>query len=119
MAALGSLEAVTLDVGDLECATVFWSAVLGVTFGPSVVPQIRSVPIAPGLSLDLQLVPERKTLVKNRMHMDVRVAGLDAALRQVEALGGSLVRRVHDDGLDPLYICADPDGNEFCLVLPS
>jgi predicted enzyme related to lactoylglutathione lyase len=117
MAGVGKLEAVTLDVSDLERSMAFWGAVLDVRFGPSVVEQCRSATIAPGLTLDLQLVPERKTATKNRMHMDVQVADLDQGLREVKSLGGTLVHRVHDEGFDPLYVCADPDGNEFCLVL--
>ena len=118
MPGIGRIEAVTVDVADLDRAMAFWSAVLGVTFGPSVMPQFRRGTVAPGVALVLQQVPESKPPLKNRMHMDVEVAVVDEALRQVEALGGSFVRAVHDEGFDPFYVCADPDGNEFCLTTP-
>ena len=119
MPGIGRLEAVTLDVADLDRATAFWSGVLGMTFGPSVMPQFRRGAVAPGVAFVLQQVPERKPPLKNRMHIDVEVADVDEALRQVEALGGSFVREVQDEGFDPFHVCTDPDGNEFCLVLPT
>ena len=63
----------------------------------------------------LQQVPEKKA-VKNRTHLDIEVSDLEQPLKQVEALGGRLVRRVPNPGVGPFVICADPDDNEFCLV---
>jgi predicted enzyme related to lactoylglutathione lyase len=115
---IGRLEAIVIDVSNLDRAASFWSGVLGVPFGPSVMPQFRRANLVSGLHVVLQLVPERKA-DKNRVHVDIEVADLGEALRRVEALGGSKVRLVEDEGFDPLYICADPDGNEFCVTLPS
>ena len=52
---------------------------------------------------------------KNRVHIDIRVKDVDAALNQVEALGGGKVRVVVDP-TERFIVVADPDGNEFCLV---
>ena len=113
---IGRFEAVVIDVNDMKRAEAFWSAEIGEGFGPSVQAEYRRATLASGLNVVLQHVPETKA-GKNRVHVDIEVADLQAALKQVQALGGSLVRLV-DDGPDDLLICADPDGNEFCLVLP-
>ena len=56
-------------------------------------------------------VPEPK-VVKNRIHLDVVAADLDALL----AAGATVLRRRDDEiGWDVL---ADPEGNEFCRFEP-
>jgi predicted enzyme related to lactoylglutathione lyase len=65
----------------------------------------------------VQLVPETKTGAKNRVHADILVANLDEALATVVAAGGTRLRTYQDAGSNPVYVCADPDGNEFCLVI--
>ena len=64
----------------------------GLTFVPSSEPQFRRVAVlaGPGISLVVQLVPERKK-EKNRVHLDIEVADVEAGLTQVEGLGGRLV----------------------------
>ncbi len=115
---VGRLEAMVIDVSDLERADRFWSAVTGYVFGPSYTPQCRATVMPEsGIRLVLQLVPETKG-AKNRVHLDIEVPDLDGALEQVETLGGYLVSRVSNPGAGSLVICADPDGNEFCLVPP-
>jgi hypothetical protein len=62
-----------------------------------------------------QLVPEDK-VVKNRVHLDVRVGGED-----LEAVRASLIERgatvLHEgrEGPHAWVTMADPEGNEFCL----
>jgi predicted enzyme related to lactoylglutathione lyase len=34
----------------------------------------------------------------------------------VLAVGGRLVQRIDNTNGDPLVVCSDPDGNEFCLT---
>ncbi|WP_433168325.1 VOC family protein [Kribbella sp. CA-247076] len=68
-------------------------------------------------------VPESKQ-VKNRVHLDIKVAqGLDADARRtaIEAeaerlvqLGASVAERMEADGFH--LIMRDPEGNEFCLA---
>ena len=114
---IGRLEAIVVDVSDLATAETFWSAVTGYTFGPSFQSNFRRAAVAPGISLVLQQVPEKKKLFKNRLHLDIGVSDIGHALEQVEALGGKLVQRVTNE-VGSLTVCADPDGNEFCLVTP-
>jgi hypothetical protein len=63
---------------------------------------------APFDSLDLIPVPEPKT-VKNRIHIDVTAHDLNLALAH-----GALVLRPSDNEVS-WTVCADPDGNEFCV----
>ena len=113
---VGRLEAIVVDVGDLERAMKFWSSLTGYAFGTSFTPPCRAALMAEsGIRLVLQQVPEKK-IVKNRVHLDIEVSDLEQALVQVETLGGRLVKRVPNPGVGPFVICADPDDNEFCLV---
>lgn len=57
-------------------------------------------------------VPEPK-VVKNTVHWDVTADELEPVL----ALGASL-QRAQDDEIG-WHICQDPEGNEFCVVLPK
>ena len=79
-----------------------------------------------GPRLFFQQVPEGK-VVKNRVHLDVRVApgtqgeermaALEAECERLVALGATRVRR-HDPA-PPMesgfIVLTDPEGNEFCL----
>lgn len=116
--AIGRLEAIVIDICDMPRAEKFWSAVIGLTFGPSFEPQFRRASISKklGLSLVLQLVPEKKTKLKNRLHVDIEVGDLEKALKQVEAAGGKLVRLLLNKHGVPFIVCADPNGNELDLV---
>ncbi len=42
---------------------------------------------------------------------------MDAAVALVVELGGRALHRV-DNGLAGFWVCADPDGNEFCITPP-
>jgi hypothetical protein len=58
-----------------------------------------------------QLVPQPK-VAKNRVHVDLRAADLDAELVRLTALGAVVVTPERDG----LVVLADVEGNEFCLV---
>jgi predicted enzyme related to lactoylglutathione lyase len=106
---------VTLDCADPDRLAEFWGPLLDCAPTP-VVPGEYVALEYQAFTLTLQRVPEPKT-VKNRMHMDLLVADLDATLARVEALGGT---RLTPDGLhqygEHWYVMADPEGNEFCLA---
>ena len=68
-------------------------------------------------------MPERKTAIKNRAHLDFLVDDVAAAVAQVVGLGGSVVREPgffrEPGNPDPVLewaVLADPSGNEFCLI---
>ena len=56
--------------------------------------------------------------VKNRVHIDLDVTDLDAAVSRVQELGGNKLRQLNEYGIK-WAVMADPDGNEFCLVQHS
>ena len=85
----------------------------------------RSPSIAAGPRLFYQRVPEGK-VVKNRLHLDVRVgtglvgeerlAALEAECARLVALGAVRVRLLPADGDDEsCLVMQDIEGNEFCL----
>ena len=137
---------VTFDCADPAALTGFWCAVLGYELErpppgfeswdaaldawgvPPEARNDRSAAVDPrgrGPRLFFQRVPESKQ-VKNRLHLDVRVApglrgaervaALDAKGQELVALGAQVVRRVEPSQLDAGHIVMqDPEGNEFCL----
>jgi predicted enzyme related to lactoylglutathione lyase len=112
--ALGRIGEVVIDVKDLDTSGRFWSKVLGVEIRSANKQYLvlDSQPNSPALIL--QKVLEEKQ-GKNRVHIDIRVKDVDAALNQVEALGGRKLEVVVDP-TERFIVVADPDGNEFCLV---
>jgi predicted enzyme related to lactoylglutathione lyase len=111
---VGTLYGIVLDVNDLERCSGFWSAVLGkqTSFKTDKYCRIGSGDDKP--SLLLQKVPERHEH-KNRAHIDLDVADLEAAVERVVDLGGTRLEEISEYGIR-WAVMADPDGNEFCLV---
>jgi predicted enzyme related to lactoylglutathione lyase len=68
--------------------------------------------------LAFQRVPEAKS-TKNRLHLDVEVADITAAIAQAEALGATRVGPIHSDVAGSFQVLLDPEGNEWCLVRPA
>lgn len=62
-----------------------------------------------------QTAPEKKT-VKNRVHLDIRLAGgdKDEVRATLEARGASFLWQA-SQGPHDWYTMADPEGNEFCV----
>ena len=60
-----------------------------------------------------QAVPETK-VVKNRLHLDLFAADAEAEARRLVALGAT--RSPTRPGAKTIAM-ADPEGNEFCLIL--
>ena len=111
---IGTLTNVGIDVADLERAEAFYSALLGVERDWEFDQYVGFKPLPGGLGLYLQRVPDEK-ISKTRIHMDVTVPNVAAAMERVEAIGGTVLR----DFIEPdegLAVVADPDGNEFCLI---
>jgi catechol 2,3-dioxygenase-like lactoylglutathione lyase family enzyme len=123
---------VTFDCAEPERVGRFWCAVLG--YRPDVddaLPEDQGSwfacvdPSGVGPRLFFQRVPEGK-VVKNRLHLDVRVgtglvgeerlATLEAECARLIALGAVRVRLLlSDDGNESCIVMQDIEGNEFCL----
>ncbi len=119
--AVGTIRAFVIDVNDLAVGEHFWSAITGQAcvfsgWGG----QFSRLGRKGQNSILLQLVPEQKTPLKNRAHIDITVPNIDRAIEEVIALGGSLVRPkgIHapDDPRIEWAVMADPFGNEFCII---
>lgn len=120
--AVGSVRSVTIDVNDLADGERFWAELTGLPltlrgWGG----RYSRLGTAGEGSVLLQLVPETKSAVKNRVHLDLTVDDLEAAVSAVVALGGRLEGGPHafPEGGTPareFAVMTDPFGNEFCLV---
>ena len=113
----GTLYAITMDVNDLETCAKFWSQVLGTEILYQNEKYLRLGHKGERPTLLLQKVPEPHK-VKNRVHIDLDVPDLDAAVRRVHELGGNKLRELNEYGIK-WAVMSDPDGNEFCLVQHS
>jgi catechol 2,3-dioxygenase-like lactoylglutathione lyase family enzyme len=135
---------VTFDCAEPERLARFWCEVLGYVVPPpprgsaswaefdAALPPDQQGgayacvdPTGTGPRLFFQRVPEGK-VVKNRVHLDVRVgtglvgeqrlAALEAACARLLPLGASRVQLLVADGVDEsCLVMQDPEGNEFCL----
>ncbi|XRQ12783.1 VOC family protein [Actinomadura welshii] len=110
--------AFVLDCSAPERLADFWTAALGYERGESAPPYVSlSDPAGRRPVLLLQRVPEPK-VTKNRMHLDLRISDMDAELARITALGASVVRAPFPDAGWLTAVLADPEGNEFCLIVP-
>jgi hypothetical protein len=135
---------VTFDCAEPERVARFWCEVLGYVVPPPpkgfaswgefdrALPAERQGsafacvdPTGAGPRLFFQRVPEGK-VVKNRVHLDVRVgtglvgderlAVLEAECARLVALGGVRLYLLKADGVDEsCLVMQDVEGNEFCL----
>ena len=112
---IGHLDEVVVDCRDAARLADFWLGVLG---GHVVRQSHEWVALHPprGITVSFQVVPEPKT-VKNRVHLDVDVHDLADATEAAEALGATRIGDVVSDELGGFQVMADPEGNEFCLIL--
>jgi predicted enzyme related to lactoylglutathione lyase len=105
-----------LDCSNPEELAQFWSAALGwQTLGGAgnYVLLVSADAALPRLLL--QRVPEPKS-VKNRMHLDIETADIEAEARRLETLGAQRLAcdAQHEHGSN-WVLMADPEGNEFCV----
>ena len=135
---------VTFDCAEPERVARFWCEVLGYVappppegfatwddFNRSLPPEDRDSwfactdPSGVGPRLFFQRVPEGK-VVKNRLHLDVRVgtglvgeerlAALEAECARLVALGATRGTLLRADGFnESCQVMQDVEGNEFCL----
>ena len=84
-------------------------------------------PDGAGPRIWFQPVPEGK-VVKNRLHLDIRIADrtapletrreqVDTEVERLTGLGASVVRVLAEPGMDHYGVTMhDPEGNEFCVA---
>jgi predicted enzyme related to lactoylglutathione lyase len=101
-----------VQVADFWCDVLGWEVAESEAEGVSIASRDGSSP-----AIDVCRVPEGKS-IKNRLHFDLRAQGVtrDEELQRLLGLGA---RRI-DVGQAPdvsWVVLADPEGNEFCLLL--
>jgi predicted enzyme related to lactoylglutathione lyase len=107
---------VTVDVADAARSAGWWAELLGVEAVPSADDYVALRTQEGGrINLAFQTVPEPKQ-VKNRVHVDFVVRDLDGVTERISGLGGEMLAE-YTMGGHAWRVVADPDGNEFCIVL--
>lgn len=115
---------VTFDCAEPERVARFWCETLGYVV-PEGFASACVDPTGVGPRLYFQQVPEGK-VVKNRVHLDVRVgsglegaerlAALEAERDRLVQYGATFVRLLPaGDGEESCIVMQDVEGNEFCL----
>ena len=114
---------ITFDCADPDRVARFWCEVLGYEHQPEASACVDPTGVGPRLYF--QRVPEGK-VVKNRVHLDVRVgtglvgaerlAALEAERDRLIALGAVCERvLLADEENESCIVMQDIEGNEFCL----
>jgi predicted enzyme related to lactoylglutathione lyase len=113
---IGRFHWLVIDTVDPAGIAPFWCELLGVRergwFGDDYL-MLERDDHTPGIAF--QRVPEAKA-VKNRLHVDVDVADMDAAVARILELGGSIASEPRELDGYRWRVMADPEGNEFCVV---
>ncbi len=115
---VGWLRAVVVDATDLPKLAEFWQAVLGVGVVERAPDWIQLQPDRSKTFLAFEQAPEGHPPSGFRTRPDIQVDDLDVARARVEELGGRLVADIEARPGEHHYRMADPEGNEFTLVLP-
>jgi predicted enzyme related to lactoylglutathione lyase len=118
------------DAADPQRIAAFWAQALGYVSEPGYDdPDGASIidPDGRGPAIGFLRVPEGKTS-KNRMHIDIRVAGeppwdmsergrlIRAKAAELDAAGATIVREEsYGDDIGHI-VMLDPEGNEFCVA---
>ncbi|MGI8456705.1 MAG: VOC family protein [Propionibacteriaceae bacterium] len=117
--ATGPIAALPIDSANPETDGAFWSWLTGWTIAPGVAPVTLRHPSRHGVLLEFCAEQTPKTAAKNRLHLDVRLEAGDDPDDVLAGVASRSGRRLEPGwGELPWWVCADPSGNEFCL-LPS
>ena len=110
-----TLVSITFDCTDALVVARFWSTVLDRPLPDDASSAYAMLPGSPAWSF--MAVPEPKS-AKNRVHVDLDVADLDVAVERLVSLGATRLGDFDEAGYRWATL-ADPEGNEFDLVVPS
>jgi catechol 2,3-dioxygenase-like lactoylglutathione lyase family enzyme len=131
------IESIVFDCRDAAPLARFWADALGWSVAPYDEEELErlaskgvydpeddpSVMVEPPVGEDLPVlffteVPEEKA-AKNRVHLDLAADGpLEEEVWRLEGLGAEVRNWAEDDG-STWCVMLDPQGNEFCVVIPD
>lgn len=121
-APVGWLRAVVFDAEDPDRLARFWGAVLGVGVVESAPDWIQLAPDRGGAFVAIEPLGEASPggapNGSSRTRPDLEVTDMEVARARIEELGGRLVEVIHARPGESHYRMADPEGNEFTVVLP-
>ncbi|MPY92924.1 MAG: hypothetical protein GEV08_07610 [Acidimicrobiia bacterium] len=113
-----SMYAVVFDCGDAAKLAQFWSATLNKPLDGDASADFASIGLndtaSKGPGLMFNKVPEGKS-GKNRVHLDLTSADLDATVQRLMELGANKGDE-YSEGGSRWVTLADPEGNEFDVV---
>ncbi|WP_018156907.1 VOC family protein [Demetria terragena] len=113
----GPIASLPLDSSDPERDGAFWAAITGWQPAVGYAPVSLRHPSGAGPLLELCVEPEPRQ-GKSRLHLDVRPDRGDPDLvESVRRLGGRVLEQPAPDL--PWTVCADPSGNEVCILAPQ
>jgi predicted enzyme related to lactoylglutathione lyase len=119
MTSVGWFRDLVFDADDMSALADFWCGVLGVGVAERYDDFLALERDRGGCYLAIQPRPaDAKARGGTRIRPDIEVEDLDVATKRIEALGGRLIKVVHESEGDTHHVMADPDGNEFCIVKP-
>lgn len=113
---ISPISTVVFDCNDVATVSDFWAAATGYT-KYAIDPDLAVLrhPEKVGPNLLFQQVPEPKT-VKNRLHVELETTNLPTEVARLTSLGARKLQDVAENG-SQWVVMADPEGNEFCVVL--
>jgi predicted enzyme related to lactoylglutathione lyase len=107
---------VTFDCANPRALAAFWAHALGYVEEGSDAEYAAIIDAAGHRPRILFMsVPESKS-VKNRVHLDLHVADMNATVDRLIVLGAKRVEIHEDEDGDVWTVMADPEGNEFCVA---
>ena len=124
---VGWLRSVVYDADDHERLSEFWRSVLGVGVELQMDGWLKLEPDQGGVSFAFEPMGQGLTASEAaavaqspaRGRPDIEVDDMDVAQARIEALGGRLVAILHVGEHEEHRRMADPEGNEFTIVLPE
>lgn len=110
---------IVVDTCDPVRLAGFWAELLGTSIdGRSATSDWVALEGLPGIGyLAFQSVPEPK-VGKNRIHLDLLVEELERSIERAVGLGATRVGEIVEEPTNRFHVMRDPEGNEFCFVMP-
>ena len=112
-----SLEMITVDCVDPPRLADWWATAVGGSVVPLPGGDFVLVAREGWPALGFQRVGEPAP-GKNRLHLDLMAADLEAEVRRLIGLGAAETARHSVDGGFRWVVMADPEGNAFCVAAP-